>query len=67
MIMSSSQKKLDDRPHPSPFPREREQQSRSVLFIEAGSVNPVADRFVRRRMILPLPGGEGWGEGERNH
>jgi len=46
-------------------PREKEQRSHFSGFADNRPANPVAVSRVRRRVILPLPGGEGWGEGER--
>jgi hypothetical protein len=56
------------RPHPNPLPQEREQSSRVSAFrarIELAAAPRIAKR---RRTILPLPGGEGRGDGGRfNH
>ena len=46
---------------------EREQQSNPPPIFEAHSTNAVADPSKRPRTILPLPKGEGRGEGKRNH
>jgi hypothetical protein len=45
---------------------ERGQQSARLTFAEMPSANPVAHLDGQRPMILPLPAGEGRGEGERN-
>ena len=55
----------DDCPHPDPLPQEREQPSSGFSFTRAMLSNPARGFFRRRRTILPLPGGEGRGEGER--
>jgi hypothetical protein len=53
------------RPHglfpltPALSPREREPRCQRLCEFEALGF------FARREMILPLPWGEGWGEGER--
>ena len=46
-------------------PGEKEQRAYVTGLADDRPANPVARIFVRRRTILPLPGGEGWGEGER--
>jgi len=46
-------------------PGEKEQPSFVFRFAEGRPANPVAGFPVRRRKILPLLGGEGRGEGER--
>ena len=46
-------------------PGEKEQPSPVSVFWDGCPANPVADSSVRRRKILPLLGGEGRGEGER--
>src|SRR6266568_6623031 len=46
-------------------PGERELPSCVSGFAEDRPANPVAGFRGRRRTILPLPGGEGWGEGKR--
>ena len=46
-------------------PREKEQHSYLSGFADYCPANPVAGFRVRRQMILPLLGGEGRGEGER--
>jgi len=46
-------------------PGEKEQPSYVFRFADGRPANPVAGTSVRRRMILPLLGGEGRGEGER--
>jgi len=55
------------RPHPNPLPREREQPSSASDLCEPPPANPAPGSSVSRRTILPLPGGEGRGEGERKH
>jgi hypothetical protein len=53
------------RPHPCPLPQERGQQATgSGSAIDAVS-NPALDSAQKRQPILPLPGGEGRGEGEQ--
>jgi hypothetical protein len=47
------------RPHPAPLPQEREQQS------DAAGLSGTSELASTREQILPLPGGEGRGEGER--
>ena len=54
------------RPHPSPLPRGAGTAVGCLGRCNGRSTNPVAGCLKRRRMILPLPGGEGWGEGERS-
>jgi hypothetical protein len=46
---------------------EKEQRSRSSDFADDQSANPVVGFRKSRQTILPLPGGEGWGEGEREN
>jgi hypothetical protein len=63
-MKTRSNKVLNSRPHPSPLPQERENRSPSheiscdwicqMIFRESRSV----------RLLFPLPGGEGQGEGE---
>ena len=67
------------RPHPGPLPRERENDSqhskqsftqRDSAVCSTGRPSRGGPRFRHRttravRLLLPLPGGEGWGEGER--
>src|SRR6266542_6490165 len=45
---------------------EREQQPTGVRLAHTGLANSVAVMAGRRRTILPLPGGEGRGEGNEN-
>jgi hypothetical protein len=45
---------------------EREQQAARFSFSNARLANPVAGFRVRRDTILPLPKGEGRGEGKEN-
>ena len=53
------------RPHPDPLPQERE-QLRAVSGSSKAALSTAAQDFARkRRAVLPLPGGEGRGEGER--
>jgi superfamily II DNA/RNA helicase len=47
------------RPHPDPLPQEREQQS------DAAGLSGASELASARKQILPLPGGEGRGEGGR--
>jgi hypothetical protein len=42
--------------------REREQQARDWCFADGRWANSDTAAIVRRRTILPLPEGEGWGE-----
>jgi len=58
---------MNNRPHPNPLPQEREQPSAGLVFADDLPSNPAAQIRVRRKTILPLPGGEGRGEGERNN
>jgi hypothetical protein len=46
-------------------PKEKEQRSHLSDFADNRPANPVAGFRVRLQMILPLPGGEGRSEGER--
>jgi hypothetical protein len=55
----------DTRPHPGPLPQEREQPARVIVLREFTEPAPALGSSKMRRTILPLPGGEGWGEGER--
>jgi hypothetical protein len=80
MIMLSSEKTLNDCPHPGPLHQEREnrspvsciaQSSCLSLFIQHEELtnggNPTDFRAIKNsRLLFPLPGGEGQGEGERN-
>ena len=50
----------DDLPHPGPLPKEREKHSPPSGVTDAARPSPARDAF------LPLPGGEGRGEGERS-
>ena len=58
---------VNDRPHPCPLPRERENCSPSHEI----SCDWICRTVVRQeqdvRRLFPLPGREGQGEGERNH
>jgi hypothetical protein len=47
-------------------PEEREQLSRLGSWAEVGWAGAASQHFRGRRMILPLPGREGRGEGERS-
>ncbi|MGB8367660.1 MAG: DUF3516 domain-containing protein [Verrucomicrobiia bacterium] len=47
------------RPHPDPLPQEREQQS------DTAGLSETSEPTSAREQILPLPGGEGRGEGGR--
>src|SRR5438093_840065 len=47
-------------------PGEREQQANVLEFFDDSSANTVAGFSKRLRTILPLPEGEGRGEGKRN-
>src|SRR6185369_12310149 len=47
-------------------PGEKEQRSHLSGFADNRPANPVAGFRVRRQVILPLPEGEGRGEGERS-
>ena len=63
----SSGKKLDIRPHPDPLPRERENYSPSYVT-DRDWISRTIFRSKRvAPLLLPLLGGEGRGEGERNH
>jgi len=46
-------------------PGEREKQSRAFDFSKDFSANAIAGSSKRRRVVLPLPAGADWGEGER--
>src|SRR5439155_14780981 len=50
---------IDDLPHPGPLPKERE--NRSAASAKSMRLDLARDG----EHELPLPGGEGWGEGER--
>lgn len=56
---------VDTRPHPDPLPQEREQQLSTVDCANGFQAIPALGGSRRRRTILPLPAGEGRGEGER--
>jgi hypothetical protein len=45
-------------------PREREQQAKLLCFFNTCPANPDARFFIGRDSILPLPKGEGRGEGK---
>ena len=45
--------------------REREPQAPDCCFADGRSASSDAAVILRRRTILPLPEGEGWGEGQR--
>jgi hypothetical protein len=47
-------------------PGEREQRPPRALFAQTGLANSVASNVQRPRTILPLPRGEGRGEGKSN-
>src|SRR5436190_632932 len=54
-----------DRPHPGPLPQERENCSPVLEQSRRGVCSEIAGARESRRMLFPLPGGEGQGEGER--
>ena len=54
-----------DRPHPDTLPQEREQPSSGLITSGTTLTNPAPGSSGVRGTILPLPGGEGRGEGER--
>jgi len=76
-----SVEKLNVRPHPGPLPQERENRlpaagtaqslCLSLVFLpeeSANGVNPTGFRAMRTsQLLLPLPGGEGRGESERDN
>ena len=51
------------RPHPDPLPQEREQQLSHSGTSKPRLANPATGSAASRQTILPLPGGEGRGEG----
>ncbi len=53
------------RPHPDPLPQEREQPGAASDASLTDVSNPASGITQTRQAILPLPGGEGRGEGER--
>ena len=52
-------------PHPDPFPRKREQLPEDSGLSRWMRSSPAPHFTLRRRKILPFPGGEGRGNGER--
>jgi len=54
-----------DRPHPNPLPQEREGEAASSGFSSTDVSNPAPEFAGTRKPSLPLPGGEGRGEGGR--
>ena len=54
---------------PALSPGERENRFQRFVdrnpAVSALELQPTANDFRSRNMCLPLPGGEGWGEGER--
>ena len=80
-MKASTQGMVNDRPHPGPLPQERGKRSQPLGMAE-GSCSSFAFRSdqVKRgirpvgfrkncgiQSLSPLPGGEGQGEGGRNH
>jgi hypothetical protein len=62
-----SERVLDNRPHPSPLPQERENRLPSHNI----SSDWISRKSIRKeqsiRLLFPLPGGEGQGEGGCNN
>jgi type II secretory pathway component PulK len=56
---------INARPHPNPLPQEEGTADARFRFAYACPPTAALDFARRRRTILPLPGGEGRGEGER--
>lgn len=52
------------RPHPDPLPQEREQPATAFVSPAAIVANPARNFPVKLEQLLPLPAGEGRGEGE---
>jgi len=52
-------------PHPDPLPWGEGMAGGGLLLSNVCVVNTSARLLMRRRRILPLPGGEGRGEGEK--
>src|SRR5689334_21551752 len=55
---------INNRPHPDPLPQEREELLDDSGFSQSALLNSALGFPRKRRMILPLPEGEGWGDGE---
>jgi hypothetical protein len=53
-------------PHPSPLPLGEGIVAVHSFFSNSFYANPAASFSKERREGLPLPAGEGWGEGERS-
>ena len=53
-------------PHPDPLPLGERTALVRFILSDTRSTNPVAHFSVRLTVILPLPAGEGRGEGERS-
>jgi lysophospholipase L1-like esterase len=58
---------LNARPHPGPLPQERGQSIAGSDYSSHSRASADYQFAKKRRRILPLPGGEGRGEDERNH
>ncbi len=56
---------LNNRPHPNPLPQGRGNGSPAFEKAKIGDDPGVLERSVDGRLLFPLPGGEGQGEGER--
>jgi hypothetical protein len=80
-MKTRSNQVLNARPHPGPLPQERENHS-PASCVAKSSFNSSGSRFElpihessqfdfrttgSTRLLSPLPGGEGQGEGERNN
>jgi hypothetical protein len=59
--------KLNVRPHPGPLPRERENHLPSHVTDSDWIGRTISRNKGVAALLLPLLGGEGRGEGERNH
>jgi 16S rRNA (cytosine967-C5)-methyltransferase len=55
------------RPHPIPLPQEREQELGTSVSLSAAVANPAQEFAKTQEPFLPLPGGEGRGEGGLKH
>ena len=58
---------FDDRPHPGPLPQERESRPPSHMASRDWIGRTAIGKNSDPRLLFPLAGGEGQGEGERNH
>ncbi len=65
-MMAMSIDKLNVRPHPGPLPRERENRLQPRRISCVWICRAVIRESKDVRLLFPLPGGEGQGEGERS-